>query len=134
MRCSWPRCATGRDRVPGRCGPAGPGCTMAAMKVVFLSPAYPPEMQQYTRGLAEVGAEVYGIGDSHPQALPPDVKRYLHGYLQVPRIMDEADVIARATSWMHGKSVDRVLANWEPLVILAARMRERWGIPGMSVD
>ena len=104
------------------------------MRVVFLSPAYPPEMQQYTRGLAEVGAEIYGIGDSHPQALPPDVKKYLHGYLQVPRIMDEADVIARATSWLHGKPIDRVLANWEPLVILAAKMRERWGIPGMSVD
>ena len=30
-------------------------CNMAAMKVVFLAPSYPPEMQQYTRGLAEVG-------------------------------------------------------------------------------
>lgn len=104
------------------------------MRVVFLSPAYPPEMQQYTRGLAEVGAEVYGIGDSHPEALPGDVKRYLHAYLQVPRIMDEEDVIARATAWLRGKSIDRVLSNWEPLVILAAKMRERWGIPGMSVD
>ena len=27
------------------------------MRVVFLSPAFPPEMIQYTRGLAEVGAE-----------------------------------------------------------------------------
>jgi biotin carboxylase len=104
------------------------------MRVVFLSPTYPPEMQQYTRGLAEVGAEIYGIADSHPNSLPPDVKRYLHGYLQVPRIMDEEDVIARATEWLRGKSIDRVLANWEPLVILAAKMRERWGIPGMSVD
>jgi biotin carboxylase len=104
------------------------------MRVVFLSPAYPPEMQQYTRGLAEVGAEVYGIGDSHQNALPADVKRYLHGYLQVPRIMDEEDVIARATEWLRGKHIDRVLANWEPLVILAAKMRERWGLPGMSVD
>ena len=104
------------------------------MRVVFLSPAYPPEMQQYTRGLAEVGAEVYGIGDSHVQALPADVKKYLHAYLQVPRIMDEEDVIARATEWLRGRPIDRVLANWEPLVILAAKMRERWGMPGMSVD
>ena len=43
-------------------------------------------------------------------------------------------MIARATGWLHGKPIDRVLANWEPLVILAAKMRERWGIPGMSVD
>ncbi len=27
-----------------------------------------------------------------------------------------------------------MLANWEPLVILAARIRERWGMPGMSTD
>jgi len=26
------------------------------MRVVFLAPSYPPEMIQYTRGLAEVGA------------------------------------------------------------------------------
>ena len=26
------------------------------MNVVFLSPQYPPEMREYTRGLAEIGA------------------------------------------------------------------------------
>jgi biotin carboxylase len=62
------------------------------------------------------------------------VRPYLHEYLEVPRILDEDDVIARATDWLRGKSVDRVLANWEVLVMLAARMRERWGLPGMSPD
>ncbi|HEY2029433.1 MAG TPA: hypothetical protein VGH20_09505 [Myxococcales bacterium] len=104
------------------------------MRVVFLSPAYPPEMIQYTRGLAEVGAEVYGIGDTPRAALPAEVKPHLHDYLQVPGILDENDVIERATQWLRGKSVDRVLANWEVLVMLAARLRERWGIPGMSPD
>lgn len=101
------------------------------MRVVFLSPSYPPEMQQYTRGLAEVGAQVLGVGDAPP---PRAVQPYLHDFLQVPRIMDEDDVIERVSAWLRGRSVDRVLANWEPLVILAARMRERWGVPGMSVD
>ena len=41
------------------------------MRVVFLAPAYPPEMIQYTRGLAEVGAEVYGVGDSPRGACRP---------------------------------------------------------------
>jgi biotin carboxylase len=27
-----------------------------------------------------------------------------------------------------------VLTNWEPLVMLAARLRERWGLPGMSAE
>jgi biotin carboxylase len=104
------------------------------MRVVFLAPAYPPEMIQYTRGLAEVGAQVYGVADTPEGNLPPDVRRYLSGYLQVPRIMDEDDVVARVTAWLRGQSVDRILANWEPLVILAAKLREKYGMPGMSVD
>lgn len=104
------------------------------MRVVFLSPSYPPEMIQYTRGLAEVGAEVLGVGDTPREALPAAVKPHLHDYLQVPRIMDEDDVMARVTEWTRGHAIDRVLANWEPLQILAARLRERFGMPGMSVD
>jgi biotin carboxylase len=103
------------------------------MDVVFLSPGYPPEMRQYTRGLAEVGARVYGIGDS-PERELGELRRYLSGYLQVPRILDEDDVIARAGQWLRGRTIDRVLANWEVLVLLAARLRERWGVPGMSVE
>jgi len=52
----------------------------------------------------------------------------------VPRLLDEDDVLERATAWLRGRSIDRVLCNWEPLIVLAARMRERWGVPGMSVD
>lgn len=104
------------------------------MRVVFLAPSYPPEMQQYTRGLAELGHEVYGVGDTPKEALPEPVKRHLAAYLQVPRLLDEDDVMERVSKWLGGRTVDRVLANWEPLVILAARLRERWGMPGMSAD
>ena len=104
------------------------------MRVVFLAPLYPPEMLQYTRGLAEVGAEVYGVADTPRENLPDFVKPYLHDYLQVPRIMDEDDVLARVSAWLRGKSIDRVISNWEPLVELAARLRERWGMPGMTAD
>src|SRR4051812_30302577 len=101
------------------------------MRVVFLSPTYPPEMPQFTRGLAEIGAEVLGVGDGQPDG---ELRRYLSDYLQVPSIMDEDDVIARVHTWLRGRTIDRVLANWEPLVITAARMRERFGLPGMSAD
>lgn len=101
------------------------------MRVVFLSPRYPPEMRQFTRGLAEVGAEVLGVGDGSPD---PELRRYMADYLEVPSIMDEEDVISRVRHWLRGRSIDRVLANWEPLVLTAARLRERFGMPGMSVD
>jgi biotin carboxylase len=107
---------------------------MGAMKAVFLAPSYPPEMQQYTRGLAEVGADVYGVGDTPAEALPAALKRHLHDYLQVPRILDETDVVERVTAWLRGREVDRVLANWEVMVLTAARLRERFGVPGMTVD
>jgi biotin carboxylase len=107
---------------------------MAAMKAVFLAPSYPPEMQQYTRGLAEVGVDVYGVGDSPAAALPHALRPYLADYLQVPRILDEDDVVERVTAWLRGREVDRVLANWEVVVLTAARLRERFGVPGMSVD
>jgi len=104
------------------------------MNVVFLAPSYPPEMQQYTRGLAEVGANVFGVGDAPAGGLPASLKPHLADYLQVPRILDEDDVIARVHPWLRGRGVDRILANWEPSVLLAARLRERLGVPGMSVD
>jgi hypothetical protein len=91
-------------------------------------------MAHFTRGLAEVGAAVYGVGDTPRDSLPAGVKPFLADYLTVPRMLDEDDVMNRVSDWLRGRSIDRVLTNWEPLVILAARLRERWGMPGMSVD
>ncbi len=104
------------------------------MNVVFLACGYPPEMQQYTRGLAEVGARVFGVGDAPRERLAPSFKQYLADYLQVPKLLDEDDVVARVTAWMRGRTIDRIEANWEVMVMTAARLREVFGIPGMSVD
>lgn len=104
------------------------------MNVIFLSPAYPPEMPHYVRGLAEVGANVIGVGDSPAAMLPMGVRRHLADYVQVPSIMSEADVIERVRAHMKGRSVDRIEAQWEPLVLTAARMREAFGVRGMSYD
>jgi hypothetical protein len=104
------------------------------MDVLFLSPAYPPEMQQFTRGLAEVGARVYGVGDAPVGSLPESVRRNLAGYLQVPGILDEDDVIRRVHGWLGGRRPDRIEGLWEVVATLAARLREQLGVPGMSVD
>jgi len=104
------------------------------MNVVFLACGYPPEMQQYTRGLAEVGASVYGVGDAPVSQLSPTFREYLTDYLKVPRLLDEADVVERVAAWLRGKAIDRVESNWEVMVLTAARLRERLGVPGMSLD
>lgn len=104
------------------------------MKVLFLSPNYPPEMQQFTRGLAAVGASVLGVGDSPAGGLAPGVRDALDDYLQVPKALDEEDVTRRLEQWLKGKWIDRVETNWEPLQFLAADLRKRWGLPGMQRD
>ncbi len=104
------------------------------MNVVFLNPSYPPEMVEFTRGLTEVGATVLGVGDSPAESLDPRLKGYLSHYLQVPRLLDEDDLVERVTRWLAGKPIDRVESTWEPLVVAAARLRENLGCPGMSVD
>ena len=104
------------------------------MNVVFLNPHYPPEMPDFTRGLAEVGARVIGVGDAPPHGLPSKVQGALADYVQVPSILAEDEVIARVRQAVRGRTIDRVESVWEPTVILAARLREALGAPGMSLD
>jgi hypothetical protein len=81
-----------------------------------------------------VGARVFGVGDTPDSALPAFVRAALADHLQVPGALDEEDVFRRVMAWARGKSIDRVETNWEPLTVLAARLREAMGVPGMSVD
>ena len=106
------------------------------MNVLFLSPGYPDEMSHYVRGLAEVGARVFGVGDHSQDSLPEETRAALTAYVQVPGIMDEGAVMDRVLSEIgrHGVNIDRVETLWEPLMLLGARLRERLGVPGMSVE
>lgn len=107
------------------------------MLVLFLQPNYPPEMRDFTRGLREVGATVVGIGDTPVAGLDPKVRDALTDYVQVPRVLDEDDIVRRVKAWLDARGVrrvDRVEGMWEPVVVLAARLREALGVPGMSVD
>jgi hypothetical protein len=104
------------------------------MDVLFLSPGYPPEMVAFARALAHVGARVAGVGDSHPSSLPAPLRSALADYLQVPSMLDEDDALRRTLAWLGGRRPDRVETNWEPAVLLAARLREALGAPGLSVE
>jgi hypothetical protein len=101
------------------------------MNVLFLAPNYPIEMQDFTRGLAEVGARVYGIGDGPVRSLVPKVHRALAGYRQA-QLFDRDATLEAARSF--GVRFDRVECLWEPFVELAADLREQFGVPGMSLD
>jgi biotin carboxylase len=102
------------------------------MKVLFLSPHYPEEMLDFTRGLAEVGARVYGVGDMPAAALPAKVKPYLYDYVQVQGLMNESHALGRLVDIARQIGVDRVETLWEPMVLLAAAVREALGLTGQA--
>jgi hypothetical protein len=101
--------------------------------VLMISPGYPAEMPQFTRGLAEVGATVLGVGDQAQAALPDLVRRSLAGYLQVRSLWDAPAVLGELRRWLAGRTLDRVECLWEPGMLLAAELREGLGVGGLSV-
>lgn len=105
-----------------------------APNVLFLSPGYPAEMPLFTRGLSQVGARVFGVGDQPSSALPPEARAALSDYLQVGNLWDEQAVVAAVRAWLRGRSLERVECLWEPGVVLAARLRGALGAPGMDVE
>ncbi|MFN8180089.1 MAG: ATP-grasp domain-containing protein [bacterium] len=104
------------------------------MNVVMLSPGFPPEQPLFTRGLAEVGCRVIGIGDQPEGALPETARKCLAAYVQAPSLTDEASLFEEVRKIAARVPVDRVLCLWEPVMIAAARIRERLGVPGMTVE
>ncbi len=91
-------------------------------------------MPEFTRGLAECGARVYGVGDQPLEALPELVKRSLSEYVQVRSLWDSGQVIAELHQRLRGHSLDRIECLWEPGIMLAAELRRHFGVDGLSVE
>ncbi|HEX7720218.1 MAG TPA: ATP-grasp domain-containing protein [Woeseiaceae bacterium] len=104
------------------------------MNVLLLSPGYPADMPEFTRGLAECGARVYGVGDQPTGALPDLVKRSLADYLQVRSLWDSAAVKAELQQKFRGRSLDRIECLWEPGILLAAELRQHFNVPGLNIE
>jgi biotin carboxylase len=90
-------------------------------------------MPYFTRGLAEVGARVVGIGDQPEDALPEIARTSLSAYFQIDSFSDANGVIDRVRGITSQISIDQVESLWEPLMILAAQIREANLLPGMTV-
>jgi len=104
------------------------------MNVLMLSPGYPPEMPRFARGLRAVGARVIGIGDQPAAALPDDARQALSEYHVVGGFANEDTVVAAAVALAGRLRIERVACLWEPLMMLAARIRGRLGMQGMTVE
>jgi hypothetical protein len=101
--------------------------------VVMISPGYPAEMAYFTRGLAAVGARVIGVGDQPMHALP-EVARHALAHYEHVDLSDEGAVLRTLQGLAQHVSIDQVECLWEPYMILAARVREAFRLPGMTVE
>lgn len=102
------------------------------MNVLFFSPGFPAEMPQFVRGLAEAGARVFGVGDQPAEALPDAAREGLADYQRLDSLWDESGLLATARAIADRVGLDRIECLWEPGMMLAASLRERLGLPGLS--
>ncbi len=103
------------------------------MNIVILSPGFPAEMAEFTRGLASTGANVIGVGEHPVDTLPDNARNNLAHYVQVSSLIDEDSVYSQLSHLARHVSIDRLECLWEPFMLLAARLRERLDLPGMNV-
>jgi formate-dependent phosphoribosylglycinamide formyltransferase (GAR transformylase) len=102
------------------------------MHVVFVEPAFPANQREFVRALHAVGAQVTGIGERPPEALPVELKNQMLHYERVRSVVDD-DEMLRVVRWVGERlRVDRLEATVEAHVMTAARVREAVGIPGTS--
>jgi biotin carboxylase len=104
------------------------------MNVLMIAPGYPSEMPHFVRGLAQVGAQVFGVADVPQDELPPLARQQLSGYLKVASLLDEEGVVEAVERWVGPLRMERVICLWEPGVLLAAKLREALGVEGMTLD
>ena len=101
--------------------------------VLMISPGYPAEMAFFTRGLGQAGATIIGLGDQSPDALPPTAREALDHYVHTGSLADEDHVVATVRGLARHVRIDQVECLWEPYMVLAARLREDLGLPGLTV-
>jgi formate-dependent phosphoribosylglycinamide formyltransferase (GAR transformylase) len=104
------------------------------MNVIMISPGYPAEMALFARGLAVTGASVIGVGDQPPSSVPQPAREALAHYQQVGSLAAGDAVAATVRELARQVRIDRVECLWEPYMMLAARLREDLGLPGLTVE
>ena len=104
------------------------------MNVVMLSPGYPAEMPFFTRALAAVGA----TGDRRRRPAAARAARPWPARRSPTTSTCRSPTRAPCSRALRGLArhvrIDQVECLWEPYMILAARIREAFGLPGMTVE
>ncbi len=103
--------------------------------VIFIEPCFPANQREFVRALHAVGARVTGIGERPKEALDHELRHWLTHYEQIGNVTDDAQV-ERAVRFVQSRvgKVQRLESVVEAHMMTAARVREKCGIPGTSVN
>jgi hypothetical protein len=103
------------------------------MHVLFVAPHFPSYQRHFVRAMHSVGAKVTGIGEASLAQLDGELKSWLHGYEQVPSVVDEQAMLDAVRRVQRREWVDRLEVTIEAHILPLARVREATKIPGLSV-
>lgn len=103
------------------------------MRILYLSPGFPPNSHLFCVAAHAGGASVLAVGDLPEHDLPPAARQALERYVFEPR-MGEYDLllgIVRSMIAEHGR-IDFVESNGEHWLEVEGRLRDDLGIEGLS--
>ncbi|MEO7130103.1 MAG: ATP-grasp domain-containing protein [Dermatophilaceae bacterium] len=103
------------------------------MNIIFVEPAFPANQQRFVHALADVGANVYGIGESEEGHLGDDLRGAMKGYYRVGSVTDVGQMVEAAAHFQQYVWIDALEATVEAHTMPAAQVREACSIPGTSV-
>lgn len=104
------------------------------MHVILVAPHFPANQRQFARALKSVGAYVTGIGEAGVQHLDGELRGWLDHYEQVRSVVDEDALFDAVRRIQRRGWVDKLECTIEAHILATARVRERTGIPGLSVQ
>ncbi len=105
------------------------------MNVLFLSPAFPPNVYLFCVALAARGHTVLGLGDSPRHDVRDELSWAMTEYVVVPSLEDY-DPVHRAVAGLIGRHgrLDRVVSQIELWLPLEARLREDFNVAGLRPE
>lgn len=103
------------------------------MRILYLSPGFPPNSHLFCIAAHERGASVLAIGDMPENDLPLEAHRALERYVYEPRMGDYELLLGMVRSMVaeHGQ-IDYVESNGEHWLEVEGRLRDDLGIDGLS--
>lgn len=103
------------------------------MRILYLSPAFPPRSHLFCMAAHARGAHVLAVGDVPVHALPQEARQALDQYVFAPRMDDYERLldIVRSMVVEHGR-IDFIESNGEHWLEVEGRLRDDLGIGGLS--